>query len=229
MPLRTDERASRVSEIDRFEDGVGWIAHPEETMRRASHALAVDDEVWVLDPVDGDGVDELLAEYGEVGGVVVAFDRHVRDAATVADRHDVPVYLPDWFDGVAAKLDADTPIVRFGAELADTGVEAHVVRNGRFWKEVALYDPSNGTLVVSEAVGTAPYFLAGDERLGVHPMLRPIPPRDRLGRFEPERVLVGHGEGVTADAAAALADALDGSRRRIPHLYAEQVRRFLPV
>ncbi len=48
--------------IDEFTDGVGWIAYPDETMERASHALSVDGDVWVLDPVDADGVDDLLAD-----------------------------------------------------------------------------------------------------------------------------------------------------------------------
>lgn len=227
MALRVDDRASDVRVIDRSDEGVGWIAHPEETMERASHALSVDGDVWVVDPVDGDGVDDLLAEYGTVAGVVVALDRHRRDAAAIARRHDVPVYLPDWFDGVASELE-DVPVVRFGAELADTGIEAHVVRNSRFWQEVALYDPDRGTLLVPESVGTASYFRAGDERLGVHPMRRSIPPRDSLGGFDPERIWVGHGAGIQAEAAAVLDDALAGSRRRLPRLYAETARQLLP-
>ncbi|WIV66954.1 hypothetical protein [Natrialbaceae archaeon AArc-T1-2] len=226
MTLRVDERATDVREIDRFEGGVGWIAHPEETIQRASHALAVDDEVWVIDPVDADGLDELLAEFGEVAGVVVTFDRHTRDAATVANRHGVSVYLPSFFENVAEGIDA--PITRFGAELDETGFEVHVLQNNRFWQEIALYDPDERTLVVPESVGTAAYFLARGERLGVHPMLRGFPPRDLAG-FDPDRVLVGHGEGVFAAASSALRSAIDGSRRRMPALYAKTLRTFLPV
>lgn len=224
--MRVDEHATDVREIDRFEDGVGWIAHPEETMQRASHALAIDGGVWVIDPVDADGLDDLLAEFGTVDGVVVALDRHKRDAAAVANRHDVPVYVPSFFEGVATEIDAS--IVRFGAELADTGLEVHVLQNSRFWQEIALYDPDGRTLVVPESVGTAEYFLAPGERLGVHPMLRGFPPRD-LGGFAPDRVLVGHGEGVFTAAPSALRDAVEGSRRRLPSLYAKNLRTFLPV
>ena len=226
MTMRIDERASDVREIDRFDGGVGWIAHPEETMQRASHALEIDGEVWVFDPVDAEGLDELLAEFGEVAGVVVMLDRHKRDAAAVAERHDVPVYLPGFFEGVSEEIDAR--VVRFGSELAETGLEVHVLKNSRFWQEVAVYDPDRETLLVPESVGTAEYFLAGEERLGVHPMRRPVPPTRQLGGFTPERVLVGHGEGVLTGASRALQDALSGSRRRTPLLYAGNVRTFLP-
>jgi hypothetical protein len=83
--------------------------------------------------------------------------------------------------------------------------------------------------VVPEAVGTAEYFLASGERLGVHPMLRGLPPRSALGGLRPERVLTGHGGGVSTDGADALADALSGSRRRMPGLYAKTVRGMLPI
>ncbi|AGB38432.1 hypothetical protein [Natronococcus occultus] len=226
MPFRVDERATEFAEIDRFDGGVGWIAHPDEEMQRASHVLELDGELWVIDPVDAPGIDDLFAELGEVRGVVVALDRHKRDAADVADRHDVPVYLPAFFDGVSEELEA--PVVRFGDELADTGVTARTVVDSRFWQEVALYDPDGGTLVVPESVGTADYFLAGGERLGVHPMRRAIPPRDALDDLAPDRVLVGHGRGVMTDATTALETALSRSRTRAPLLYAKAGRKLLP-
>ncbi|WP_247002198.1 hypothetical protein [Halosolutus gelatinilyticus] len=226
MTFRTDERATDLAEIDRFEGGVGWIAHPDETMQRASHALEVDGEVWLFDPVDTEGLDDLLAEFGEVAGVVITLDRHKRDAAEIADRHGVHVYLPEFFEGVSEELEA--PIVRFDDELADTGLEARTVVDSRFWQEVALYDPAEGTLIVPESVGTAEYFLAGSERLGVHPMRRLVPPRDALGDLDPERVLVGHGPGVMDGASAALDNALAGARKRSPILYAKAARNLLP-
>ncbi|EMA35352.1 hypothetical protein [Halobiforma nitratireducens] len=229
MSFRIDERATDFQEIDRFDGGVGWIAHPDERMRRASHALEIDGEVWVIDPVDAEELDDLLAEFGEVAGVVVLLDRHKRDAASVADRHDVPVYLPDFFEGVAEDLPEETPIARFDDELADTGLQAYTVVDNRFWQEAALYDPDGGTLVVAESLGAADYFCVRDERLGVHPMRRAVPPRSTLGGLRPERVLVGHGSGVLSEATAALEDALDGSRRRTPLLYAKTVRSLLPV
>ena len=84
------------------------------------------------------------------------------------------------------------------------------------WREAALWWPDRRTLVVADALGTASYFLAPGERLGVHPLLRLIPPRS-LGRLEPEHVLCGHGAGVHgADAGDLLREAIRSSRRRIP-------------
>jgi len=203
-------------EIDRFDGGVGWIAYPEEGMQRASHALATDAGVVLVDPVDADGVDELYGDLGDVAGVALLLDRHVRDASTFADRHDVPVYAPAWMTGVADDLDA--PPEPLGDLLADTDYAPERVIDNGFWQETALFDAAHGTLVVPEAVGTADFFTAGDERLGVHPMLRLLPPK-RLRSFDAERVLVGHGAGVLDDGAAALRDAVDNSRKRAPAAY----------
>jgi hypothetical protein len=226
MPVKRSGESADWTEIDRFDGGVGWIAHPGETMQRASHALATDGGVWVVDPVDADGVDDLLAEFGEVRGVVTLLDRHKRDSAAVANRHDVPVYLPEFFEGVADELDA--PVERFQHDLAETGFAVHEVVGSRFWQEAALFDRDSGVLVVPEAVGTADYFRAASERLGVHPMLRLTPP-SKLGRFDPERVLVGHGVGVHEEAATALGSALSGARARTPGLVVRNTRKLLPL
>ncbi len=226
MATKESGRSGDWREIDRWEGGVGWIAHPDEKMQRASHAFEVDGDVWVIDPVDAEGIDDLLADYGEVAGVAVLLDRHTRDADAVANRHDVSVHVPRWMTGVEEKVDA--PVERFGVELADTGYEAIQILDTPFWQEAALHDGDAGVLVVPEAVGTAPFFRTGGERIGVHPMLRLFPPK-RLGRLSPDRVLVGHGAGVHEDATDALRDALDGSRSRAPSLYAKAARQFLPV
>ena len=48
----------------------------------------------------------------------------------------------------------------------------------------------------------------GDDRVGVHPLLKLTPPR-RLRAYEPEHLLVGHGEGVHGpEATIALQQAL---------------------
>ncbi|SEW10916.1 hypothetical protein [Natrinema salifodinae] len=226
MSFRVDERATDYREIDRFEGGVGWIAHPEEEMQRASHALEVDGEVWVIDPVDAEGIDDLFAEFGDVAGVVVTLDRHTRDAAAIADRHSVPVYLPEFFEGVSE--DVDAAVARFGDELSDTGIRALPVLNNRFWQEVALYNSADGTFVVPEAVGTADFFLAGDETLGVHPMLRLTPPR-KLRQVAARRLLVGHGSGIADGASSAIENAIASSRRQAPRLYASTARDLLPI
>jgi hypothetical protein len=194
-------------------------------MQRASHALAVDGEVWVIDPVDVEGLDDLLAEFGDVAGVVVLLDRHKRDAAAIANRHDVSVYLPAILSDVADDLDAPVELVQ--RELADTGYELYDVIDNFAWSEAALYSSDNGVLVVPEAVGTTDYFLASGERLGVHPALRLKPPR-KLARLTPKRILVGHGAGLHQDATRALDDAISGSRGRTPSLYMKNLRMFLP-
>lgn len=226
MPMKGSGQ-SELREIDRWEGGVGWIAYPDEQMQRASHAIAVDGGVWLLDPVDADGLDALLAEFGEVVGVVVMLDRHKRDAAAIARRHDVSVYVPDWMTGVASELDA--PVERFGRELADTGYRAITVRDSTVppWQEVGLYHEASGTLVVPESVGAAEYFLAPGEQLGVHPMLRLFPPTRALASLSPERILTGHGPGVMENASTALRDALDNSRRRTPSLYGKALKTFV--
>jgi hypothetical protein len=223
MSMNGSDRAE-YEEIDRFDGGVGWIAHPDEQMQRASHALATDDGVWLVDPVDATGLDDLLAEFGEVAGVVLLLPRHKRDAAELARRHDVSVHVPSWMTGVASDLDA--PVERFSSELGETGYRLRKIATP-LWQEAALYHADEGTLMAAEAVGTAAFFRASAERLGVHPALRLLPPRRSFRGFSPDRVLSGHGAGVHEDASRALSQALDGSRRRAPSLYAKTVRLLL--
>ncbi|HET7323218.1 MAG TPA: hypothetical protein VFJ06_02675 [Halococcus sp.] len=215
MPAKVSTPADEYREIDRFDGGIGWIAHPEEILQRASHALETDDGVWLIDPLDAEGIDDRITELGTVAGVVVLSNHHRRDGAAIANRHDVPVYLPRAMQGVAETLDA--PVEHFEGELA--GYELLTVNFVSGWQEFALYDGE--TLIVSESVGTAPHFLTDSERLGVITLLRPLPPRATLGGLDPERILLGHGEGVFEDAAAALTDALSGSRRRFPRALIE--------
>jgi hypothetical protein len=231
MEMKGDGEAD-LHEIDRFDGGVGWIAYPDEALERAGHAVAVPneesetDDVWVFDPVDAPGLDDLLADLGSVAGVVVGLDRHQRDSAAIASRHDVPVYVPEWMTGVAGELNA--PVERFGDRLADSGFEAFRIRDSSLppWQEVGLFDGE--TLIVPESLGTGSYFRGDRERLGVHPMLRLTPPTSALSGLDPERVLVGHGVGVHERAAVALEDALSDSRSKAPGLYAKTLRSALP-
>lgn len=221
MPLKASEPATDFEEIDRWDGGLGWIAHPNEQMARASHALVDGDDVWVVDPVDAPGIDELLADLGEVAGVVVTLDRHQRDSASIANRHGVAVHLPAWID-----RQVDAPVRRFDDRLGETDYRAIKVIDVPGWHEAALYEEGTGTLVVGDVLGTADYFLAPGERLGVHPMVRLFPPRS-LEKLEPRRILVGHGAGIFDGAPYALRDALDGSRRRYPGLLAKTIRSFV--
>ena len=228
MPAKQSGPATNPREIDRFDDGVGWIAYPDEGMQRASHALVGnEDEVWLVDPVDAEGVEDLYADLGDVVGVVVCLDRHRRDAATVARRHDVPVYVPEWMADSVGDFDAE--VETFGAGLPDSPFRAIPVIDNPIWSEVALYDPERRTLLVAEAVGTTDLFRVDPERLGVHPMLRPFPPREQFRDVSPDRVLVGHGAGVMEDGAEALREALEGSRRRMPSAYLKAGKTMLPI
>ncbi len=226
MSLKGDGQPTDWVEVDRFEGGVGWIAYPDETMQRASHAIAVDGEVWVLDPVDVDGLDDLLAEFGKVAGVAVLLDRHKRDAAAIAKRHDVSVHVPDFMADI--EDDFDAPVELFHRQLGETGYVAYPLVDNPFWKEAALYGEDDDVLFVPETVGTVDYFLAGAERLGVHPMLR-LKPSRKLTRLDPERVLVGHGEGIHEDGADTLHEAITTSRRNAPKLYLGTLKSALPL
>jgi hypothetical protein len=84
------------------------------------------------------------------------------------------------------------------------------------WRESALWWPATRTLVVADALGTNRFYTGRKARLGVHVLLRLTPPR-MLARYEPDRILVGHGEGIRGrEASPLLWAALDESRRRLP-------------
>ena len=211
-------------EIDRWAGGFGWIAHPDESMERASQAIRGDSGYWLVDPVDADGLDELLADV-DVAGIVLTLDRHKRDVATLGKRYDVPVSLPEPLYGEAAAI--EHAVTDASGFRADTGWEIVTVIDRRWWSEVALYSDSDDVVYVSEALGTASYFCAPNEDLGVHPMLRLIPPRGVLSGVKADRVLVGHGEGIPEGGVAAITAALRDARRNAPRTYWNAVRRLV--
>lgn len=183
--------------------GISWLPDPGEVMQRACHAVRLGGSrrVWIIDPVDVAGLDERiesLAAGAGIAGVIQLLDRHNRDCVRLAERHGVPLHrLP--FAGIAG-----------------SGLESVKLLDTPLWREVAIFSPADRALIVPEAVGTAPYFRAGSEPVGIHPMLRLTPPR-RLAAYRPEHLLTGHGTGMHGPGtAAALSDALAGSRRRIP-------------
>ncbi|MES3518005.1 MAG: hypothetical protein PPP58_10110 [Natronomonas sp.] len=216
MPIKASGTTD-METVDRFEDGVGWIAYPEEMMQRCSHAVARDDGVWLFDPVDADGVDDLVAEYGDVAGVAVLFDRHSRDAGAIASRHGVPVSVPSWMSGVDSKIDA--PIERFEGEVA--GFDVRPLVDNPAWQEAVCFD--GDTLIVPEALGTVSYFRTDSERLGVHPMLRLNPPRS-LREYDADRLLVGHGEGLFDDVPRTIRETLSNARGNTLSLYWKNLR-----
>lgn len=226
MPTYDRTPATDLEVVDRWDDGVGWLAHPHETGRRASHAVRADDGAWVIDPLDAPGVDDLLAELGTVAGVAVLGSHHARDAGPIADRHDVAVHVPTWMDRVAERVDA--PVERYGTSFGESGFEVQRVEPLGLWQEGVAYRESDGTLYVPDLLGAGPGYTVGDERVGVVLSNRLTPPRDVFEGLTPERILLGHGRGVLTggdrmdadgdrmDADEVLEDALSGARRRFP-------------
>jgi hypothetical protein len=181
--------------VDETGFGFGWLEAAR--MQRTSHALAAAGRVWVIDPIDGDGVDERIRALGEPAGVIQLLDRHERDGAAFAARLGVPLHVvPRAVDGSPFRF---LPVA-----------------SSRWWREVALWWPDERVLACADVLGTIPYFRAGAEPAGVHPFLRLRPPRPLAG-LGAEHLLVGHGEGLHGPGtAAAVDDALRHARRRIP-------------
>jgi hypothetical protein len=190
---------------DEFEGGFGWQV--DERMQRTSHAVAGDDGIWIFDPLAWEPAIDRITELGRPAGVVQLLDRHERDSAEVAVRLGVPHYA--------------VPI----HELPGSGLETILVVNSRFWRELAVWIPTRQALVCADALGTAGYFRAADEPIGIHPLLRLKPPRVLAG-YDPEHVLCGHGAGVHGpETPKALREALKTSRRRLPRALVGAFRR----
>lgn len=197
----------RISPTYADDRGAGWIAAEPPFMRRASHALAHEGSVWLVDPVDGEGLDAILEPLGTVRAVIQLLDRHPRDCAALAARHGVP------------HLVVPTSAIE-GAPF-----EVVPVVHRRWWRESALWWPGPRALVVAEALGTAPHYLAPGATVGVHAMLRLVPPR-ALARFPAETLLPCHGAPVEGDAHAAIRRALERSRRDIPGVMRSMIREW---
>jgi hypothetical protein len=183
---------------ERGADGFSWIV--DEPMTRTSHALAAGGRVWRVDPVRHEPALEQALGLGTPEAVLQLLDRHNRDCAHIAAELGIPhLTAPD--------------------ALPETPFELVVVRDSRRWRERALWWPDERTLVVAEAIGTNTFFHAGSDRAGVHLLLRLMPPRAELERFEPHHLLVGHGEGLHgAEATDGLREALAHARSGLPRL-----------
>jgi hypothetical protein len=198
----------KIWELDR-QGSIAWIADPGERMQRASAALAVAGGCLVCDPVDAPGLDEALAGIGPVLGVCRLLDRHGRDSDAIAARHAAPLATPDEITSLAAFA----------------GIEAHQLYRAHRWNEWALWIAERRLLVVPEALGTIPYFLArpGD-RLGMHPLARLRPPRIQLAWLDPDTIAVGHGEPVIGQAGHELARVLARARVDLPRAVVTMLR-----
>lgn len=175
--------------------GFGWVA--DEAMTRTSHALAADGKVWLVDALDWPDAIERALGLGEPAGVLQLLDRHDRDCAALAERLGVPhVVAPDELPGTPFSF---VPIMR-----------------RKRWRESALWWPATRTLVTADALGTNRFYTGGKAPVAVHVLLRLRPPR-ALGTLEPDRILVGHGEGLVGDdTSEAMREALRTSRTGLP-------------
>lgn len=212
-----------VPDVTRWQGGFSWVAHPDEGLQRASHALSSEDGNWLIDPIDFDGLGDRLPGVEGLYGVCILTPRHRRDAEAIARRHDLPVHIPAWMSGAADKLSG--PVERFDETLPNTEFRTLTLYDRRFWRECALFDGE--TLIVPEALGTAFHYRLPQDQLGVHPFLRPVPPREQLQGLDPERVLTGHGVGTFLNGTAALRDALSTGRTRAPLVYLHALRELL--
>jgi hypothetical protein len=182
--------------VQRHAIGVTWVE--QNAMARAAHALVDGVRVWLIDPYENAEALAAVAELGTPAGVLQLLDRHNRDCEPIAQRLGVP-------------------LSRLPVEIAGTPFEAIPLISNRAWREVALWWAEEQALVVAEAIGTAPAFALG-RRAGVHPMLRVIPPRAQLSKFQPGRLFVGHGQPLESGANAAVHEALARARQDLPRL-----------
>ncbi len=127
-------------------------------MTRTSHALASEGRVWIVDPVDWPEAIDRAGRLGRPVAVLQLLDRHSRNGATVARRLGIPhLVVPEALPG--------------------TPFEVVEIRDWARWREIALWWPEQRTLVVADALGANRFFRVGDDRLGVHGLLKLTPPR----------------------------------------------------
>jgi hypothetical protein len=181
---------------------VAWLLGAADPAQRASCAIVLDAGTLVVDPVDGDGLDALLAGLPSVIGVVTLLDRHQRDAAAIGERLGAP------------RL---TPIALGGSGVAVDGVEERSVFERRRWREALLWLPDRRLLVCAETLGTAGFDLAhGGDLLGMHPFARLQPPRAAFAGLDPEVIAVGHGPPLDHDATESMRNVLRRARWQLP-------------
>jgi len=187
----------KLAQVDEHPFGVSWVI--DEPAARASHALKVEGRVYIIDPVEHPAALERIEVLGPVAAVVQLLDRHNRDCAAIAAKL-----------GVAH--------LRMPEAIPNTPLETIRVVDLRRWREVALWWPRREVLVVAEALGTSSIWTADHGVVGLHPILRPLPPKALRG-YRPAYLLSGHGPPVSGpDARDGVEWAYDRARADIPRL-----------
>ena len=205
MSEQEDPALDRAADAFVEESPLGLTWTVREPTSRTSHALVDAGRVWLIDPTWDAAVFERVASLGEPVAVIQLLDRHNRDCATIAERLGVPH-------------------LRVPASLPGTPFSVIPVVDIRLWREVALWWPSQRTLVVAEAVGTARTYAPGPTGAGVSIGLRLWPPRALAG-YDPDHLLVGHGSALhEPQAAVALREAMERSRRDLPRALTELLK-----
>ena len=146
-------------------------------MARTSHALEVDGRVWLFDVVDWPELDDAGPRARRAGRRRPA----ARPAQPRLRRRRA-----------AARRPAPRRPPRSSPGRRSSSARSSGSAGGARWRSGGR---SGGSLLVADALGTIPFFRAGDEPAGVHPVLRLRPPRSLRG-LEPDHLLVGHGEGI---------------------------------
>ena len=201
MPVETHSLDDRGS--------FAWLLGPSDPATRASSAIVLDAGTILVDPLDGEGLDEHLAQLPPVVGIVTLLDRHQRGAEAIATRLAAPRLTPRALGGEGVGID---------------GVEERTVFNSRRWHEALLWVPDRRLLVCVETLGTASFDLArAGDPLGMHPFARMKPPRHAFSGLDPAVIAVGHGPPLDHDAAESLHRTLRGARRQLPRAWVRLV------
>ncbi|MFB6186007.1 MAG: hypothetical protein ABEI86_03965 [Halobacteriaceae archaeon] len=219
MEIKASGKPANATRIDEWHSGFGWIAYPDELIQRASHGLIHNGGIWLIDPLLTANLESMITDYGEPVGIVILSSLHTRDAVELAKQFEIPIHIPE-----SLQITPSTNTITFSEELADTGFKPLKGVSLPWWQEVALYD--GDTLLVGDMLGTAPYFTARDEEIGIHPLLRLFPP-SKISKLTPERILTGHGAGIMEAGTEQLQTAFNHARLQIPQVWANGLKLVL--
>ncbi|TMM01608.1 MAG: hypothetical protein E6G10_12610 [Actinobacteria bacterium] len=160
------------------------------------------DPLWPEEDADVDWLDALVRRRRVI--VAVLKPDHLREGAELAHAYGGRVVTNA---AVASLLHPTVPfsVLEPGEPLADG---ARLFEDGRGRGETPLWLPTHGAIAFADAVRGDP---AGGLRVWSYPPGREEATRAALeviAALEPDLVLVGHGDPVVSDGAAALREAL---------------------